>query len=563
VSLRHHSAQLLLLPTVAIFLCSVSVAQKTVVKDAGSGVKQEFDYDATGRVIEVRTLNPDGKINGRIVYTYGSHSEVAKQFTTNYWPDGLSIHATNQSTNDENSNFTSEVVEEFDETGKHTIGHEIFVDRMTGIYRCFNWNPDFRKYVAMECPSGEESHEGPKEVRKLDRAEVMLQLANARQAAQAELKSRATASKLAAEASAQTVGATVGLVLPAVLGPGQRVSGSIVTDPGAYLGYSDVRVISFTLPAGLALDVSRMGEWNVEVEGSAPQSSDGPVSFVVPPTGTTLNVTLRRAVGQAVALSQKLDILPLSSQKPATSGFLSPALCFMRQICQVAGRFSGDSHNTFAAFDSIPARVLAQTETVSFIAVPEFMSAGPYTLIVAEGSRVAAVMMVVADVRVAPDSESIEPGHDWVTALRITGIEELTPQQWKYGIYPASNLQRARTMLPGFNPSKVIEKDREEREKQEKEDGLRKKEDDKWEESAGIVLVALRNTTPEVGTLRGSAKPILIFHLGPNSFERGAFVYNQAVDPVKSGTVAMQATAIPFLAPLKAQVFEADAGTQK
>ena len=562
VPFRHHITQLLWFLVLATFLCSTSVAQKTIVKDAGSGVKQEFDYDAGNRVVEVRTLNPDGKINGRTVYAYGPHSEIAKQVTTNYWTDGHSIHMTNRSTNDENSNFTSEVVEEFDEAGKHTIGHEIYVDRTTGIYRCFSWNAAPSKYEAIECPSGEESHEGPTEVRKLDRAEVMMQLNNARQAAQAELKSHRMAPKNPVDASAQTVSMMVGILLPADLRPGQRVSGSIVADPGLYGGYPDLRVVRVTLPGRSASDVSRPGEWNFEVEGFAPQPADGPFSFVVPRAATTMTLTLRQAGDSSVAISQQLEISPLRAQKSASSDFLSPALCFIRQICQVAGPFSGNSQNTFAAFDSNPARILAQTETVAFVAVPEFVATGPYTLIVAEGGKVAAVMMVVADIAVTPDAESIAPGHDLATTLRITGIEELTPPQWKYGIFPASNLERARSLVPGLNPSKVIEKDREQREKQERQDGLRKKEDDKWEESAGMVLVAFRNTTPDVGVLRGSAKPLRIFRLGPDSFERGAFVYNQAIDPLKSGIIVMQATAIPFLAPVKATVFDADASTK-
>jgi hypothetical protein len=547
-----------------LLVCPSSLsAQKTVVKDAGSGVKQEFDCDAVGRVTEVRTFNPDGILNGRIVYTYGTHSEIAKQVTTNYWRDGHGVHLHTVSTNDQNSNLISEVVEEYDQAGNHFTGHEIFADPMTGIYRCFNWNAATRKYVPMECPSGEEGHEGPKAVLTVNRDEVMLQLANARRAAQAEQKSRRILPKNPTDASAPTASAVVGIVLPAALHHGQRVSGSVVGDPDRYAGYPALRVVRFTLPAQAAPDVSRLGQWSFEAAGAEPQPADGPISLVLPAGATAIPMTLRSTGDSSIAISQKLEFQPSPAPKAAAPGFQSPALCFLHDICPVAGTFSGDSRHTFAAFDSNPARVLAQTESVTFVEVPEFMMASPYTLIVADGDKVAAMMMAVANVAITAASEAVLPGHELTVGLRVSGIAELAPQQWHYGIFPADNLERARALVPGFNPSKVTEKDREQREKREREDGVRKKEDEKWEESAGIVLLAVRNLTPDVGTLRGFPQQLAIFRLSPESFDRGDFVYSLTVDPVKSGTVTIQATAIPFLAPVKAQVFEAQGNTQK
>ena len=71
-----------------------------------------------------------------------------------------------------------------------------------------------------------------------------------------------------------------------------------------------------------------------------------------------------------------------------------------------------------------------------------------------------------------------------------------------------------------------------------------------------MVLVVVRNTTPDIGTLRGVMQPVLSFRLGPESFSRGDFAYNMNIDSVASGTAIMQATAIPFLAPVKAEVFD-------
>jgi hypothetical protein len=103
--------------------------------------------------------------------------------------------------------------------------------------------------------------------------------------------------------------------------------------------------------------------------------------------------------------------------------------------------------------------------------------------------------------------------------------------------------------------AKVIEREREAREKQEKRDGMAKK-DDKREESAGMVLVVVRNLTPDVATTRGARQQSSVFHLTPESFALGEFKYDIVLDGLKSATFALKETAVPFLAPVKAQEFE-------
>ena len=56
---RHLRFKLYLVSLCGAFLLLSSLhsfAQKTVVQDAGPGVKQEFDYDAEGRIVEIRTV---------------------------------------------------------------------------------------------------------------------------------------------------------------------------------------------------------------------------------------------------------------------------------------------------------------------------------------------------------------------------------------------------------------------------------------------------------------------------------------------------------------------------
>ncbi|MGC2112386.1 MAG: hypothetical protein WA655_22900, partial [Candidatus Korobacteraceae bacterium] len=231
------------------------------------------------------------------------------------------------------------------------------------------------------------------------------------------------------------------------------------------------------------------------------------------------------------------------------------ALCFKKHPCVVTGKFSGDSHNTFATFDSVPVNVIAESDRAVYLDVADGVGLGPATLIVAEGTRVEAMSMVVAELDLAPNHEAAQAGQDIVSTLRVDGAQELSDEQWRYEIYPASNLERARSLVPGFSPAKVVEQDREARERQGRRDGVAKA-DDKRDESAGMVLVVVRNATPEFISMRGSKQQRFVFHLTPDSFVMGEFKYNIAMDGVKDGTFALNVTAIPFLAPVKAQEFE-------
>lgn len=532
-------------------------SQKTVVKDAGAGVKEQVDYDAQGRIVESRTVGADGKLLVRTDFVYSPRYEIITVTTgTSYWPDGKSVQKVTQTTFDENNNFISEIVEDYNQLGKHVSGHQLFHDPMRGIYRCFDWNVAQQEHVAIDCPESEESHEGPRETPRISREQVMKELAAARQAAQAEQKSRRMKPKSPVQAPITTINKEVGVILPVHLRLGQRVSGRVVEDPDRFAGEPELMVVRVTLPMESAGDAAHLSGWTFELKGAEAQPADDPISFLVPSVPGAMEFTLRQAADPAIAVSGKLQLSkPALKQAPAPKSYQSPALCFKAGVCVVTGSFSGDSRNTFAAFDNVPASIVAETDGAAHIDVPRFMNLGPATLIVAEGTRVEAMMMVVAELALAPNHEAIPAGQNMVTILRVDGVQELSDAQWHYGVYPASNLEKARALVPGFNPAKVIEHDREAREKQEKQDGMAKK-DDKREESAGMVLVVVRNLTPDVATTRGARQQSFVFHLTPESFSMGEFKYDMVVDGLKPATFALKATAVPFLAPVKAQEFE-------
>jgi YD repeat-containing protein len=533
-------------------------AQKTVVQDAGPGVKQEFDYDAAGRIVEIRTVGTDGKLQGKVNNSYNAKSEVELQTSTSYWPDGKSIQKVSYERFDQNFNFTSEIIEDFDQSGKHVSGHQLFHDPGTGIYRCFDWKSTPQKYQAIDCPESEESHSGPKQASKITREEVLQHLAAARQAAQAEQKSRRMKPKEPVQDAVTTTNKEVGIVFPALLRPGTRVSGSIVDEPDRFAGNPELLVMRVSLPMPSTGDASQLSGWTFEFEGYEPRPGDAPISLVVPTGAVELAFTLRQAGNPTITVSGKVQITATAGKSASVpKAFESAALCFKRDSCVVTGPLSGDSRETFAAFDGVPARIVAETDSMAIIDTPFFMNLGPAALIVAEGTQVQAMPMVVAELALTLNHEALKPPEYMITILRVDGAQELSDDQWHYGVFPAGNVEKARTLVPGFNPAKAVEQDRERREKQEKQDGLAAK-DDKKDESAGMVLVIVKNNTPDIVSPRGAKEQNFVFHLTPESFAMGEFKYDIVLDPLQAGTFALKAVAIPFLAPVKAQEFDTE-----
>jgi hypothetical protein len=502
-------------------------------------------------VIQSRTVTTSGTLQVKVEYFYNARGDLEKQTSMHYWPDGKSVQKIAQSTYDENSNFTSEFVDDYKQSGKHFRGHQVFRDPMTGIYRCLDWNEAQQRYLGIDCPASEESRDAPSEVRKVTRDEVMQHLANARQA-DAQRRSQSAANP---PGPATTTSREVGVVLPAQLRAGARVSGSVVENPDRFAGNPDLVVTRIALPFPSSGDGSTLAGWTFALKGGTPSPAAGPFTFIVPNGTSAVEFTLHSGANPSSTVPGKLEISATrTANPPMPKGYESAALCFKNEVCTVTGPFSGDSRQTFAAFDDVPVAILAQTDGATYLDVPITVVGGSATLIIAEGSEVAAMVMVVASLSLEPKSETLQPGQPSTSVVHVDNVGELADTQWRYGVYPPSNLARARALVPGFNPAKVVEQDREQRERQEKKDGGTKKKDPN-EESAGMVLVVVRNTTPDLARLRGAKQQSYTFHLAPDSFGMGEFKFSFAIDPLKAGTLTLQATGIPFVAPVKAEVF--------
>jgi len=510
---------------------STCFGQRTEIRDAGGGRKIELVYDAAGQVVETRTVDISGRLQERVEHQYSPGFLVPQETTTSYWPDGKAMRSVARVHYDENANFTSEVIGLFDEAGTQTGGTELTHDPFTGIYRCSKWDPSTHAYQASECPAAEEAAEAPKKPRKLTRDEAMKQLELARQAHREEQKKQRMQPKSPIKPPITTMVKEVGVILPAQLRPGERVSGSLVEDPKKYDGAQDLRVIRLKLPMESQGEAATLAGWAFEAPGEHSQRADGPATFTVPHT-SELTLTLRQVGNPARSVSRTVALAKNSPPKKhlASRAFEAPALCLKGDLCSVRGPFAGDSAKTFAAFGSQPAPIVAETEDAAYIGVPDGLPTGPTYLLVTDDSQMAALLIDVAELRFSPARRELREGEALLVNAVLSGPEELADEQWQAGVFPpAVSAERARETVPGFEPPKGGKE--------------------------GMILVVIRNATPEAVSLRGSKNQAFVFELTPDSFKNGEFKYHFVVEAAKPATFALQAAVLPFLAPVRGQHF--------
>ncbi len=542
--------------TILIWSATLLFAQKTVVQDAGGGRKLEFDYNASGQVTQQRTFGADGKLAQKVDYEHRSGYYVADQTTTFYWPDGK-VHRTTRNTYDPNANFTGELVQEFDEAGKQIGGHRLTHDPMTNVFTCNDWNTATQDYKVTVCPAGEESGGKPEEVKKFTYDEVMHHLEAARKAAGEGQKSQSNPQVPAATAADQEFG----LVLPAQVYPGERVSGSIVANPAEYEPVAGVSVTRVAL-GGPNGETSPLADWTVEAPGGSPQRADGPIAFTVPRGSSGLNITFKETGNSAHSVSRVISFPHNAAKKQKTpASFEAAALCLKGQLCVVRGPFSGDSGKTFAAFEDRPATVVAETSDAAYIRIPERTEPGPRPLFLAEGSKVVALPVAVGEFSIYNGDKQSQAGQTFVTFPIVEGPSDIAEGAWQLGNFPATNLDEAQKLIPGFQLPREDRETREKREAQEKGESKRKQEED--EKKGGLILLIVKNMTPEQVSMRGAKGQMIVFHLKEESFSRGDFKYDLVIEAMKSGHFDIRGYVIPFLAPVRGQEFSTNSSARK
>lgn len=498
--------------------------QRTVTSDAGGGRKIEMVYNSSNQLVETRTVDATGRLLGRVEHEYRPGFWVPQETTTAYWPDGKTVRSVVRVHYDENANFLSEAKDLFNEAGTQTDGTMLIHDPFTGIYHCSKWDASARAFQTVECPASEESAGAPKHAKQLTRDETIQQLELAKQAQREEQKRMSPAQAPVTAAIKQ-----VGIILPAQLRPGERVSGSVVDDPEKYEGIDDLKVVRMQLPFESQGGAKGLAGWAFEAAGEGPQRADGPLSFIVP-KASRFTTTLSDLANPARTVSTVVTIARDSSSEKPTS-FEAPALCLKGGLCPVRGSFSGDSTKTFAAFGSRPALIVTETEDTAYIVVPTRVPTGPAPLIVAEGSQVVALPVDIAEFRFIPARRELRLGETVLVHVVLSGPEDLAEDQWQAGVFsPAASVDQARGLVPGFEPPP--------------------------KGSEGVILLVVRNAAPEALSLRSAQKQTFVFKLTPDSFTRGEFKYHFVVEAGKLASLALQGTVLPFLAPVRSQPFQ-------
>jgi hypothetical protein len=534
---------------------TVATAQHTEVRPNGVAGKIEMDYNAAGKVIETRTIGPDGKVQQRVDFEYVSGYYGAQQTDTTYWPNGK-VRRIARNTYDENSNFTGEFIQVFDESGKQTGGHKLTHDPWTGVYRCQEWDATARDYKLITCPAGEESVGGSEEVKQFTYEEVMQHLEAARKTTRREQKTGEAPPATTPQPS-KPEDREVGLVLPAQAHPGERVSGRVVESPDQYDGMPGVTVTRIAVPFDAPGESSRLSGWYIDVPGEGQQTANGPVTFIVPGGGSGVSVTLRQADNAAHSVSKTLTFAAASKSPPQKS-YRAPALCLKRQLCLVSGPFDGDSRKTFAAFEDRPATIVAEAADAAYVSIPAMTEPGSRPLFIAEGQKVIALPVVVGDFFIKNNGRELQAGQDLIVFPTLDGPGDIPEPLWRGGNFPATNLEQARALIPGFQLSREKRQKREAGEKRKK--GQSKERGD-GEKKGGEILLVVKNVTPEQISLRSSKNGMLIFHLGDEAFSRGEFKYDLVVESKKAGNIDVKGYAIPFLAPVSGQEFTVSPAT--
>lgn len=549
-------AQMLALLAMFLGAPAPGMAQHTVVENNGVGGRIETDYNAAGKATEMRTIGPDGKLLQKIDYEYLPGYYVAQQTDTGYWPNEKP-HKVSRNSYDESSNFTGEFVQIFDESGKQVGGHRLTHDPWTGVYRCAEWNLTAQDYRAVKCPSGEEGGGGAEEPKKFTYEEVMKNLEAARREARREREAEGKNGNVNSEAPAQgdAAGARrdVALVLPAKIRRGERISGSVVEDAARYEEMPEVAVARVAIPFESSGDAARLSGWLAEVAGEKPQRADGPITFVAPRNGDTITVSFRDAGNPTHVLSQAVA-LPKGSAKKLRSAnsFQAAALCMKGELCVVQGAFGGNSSQTFAAFENRPATIMAETSDAVYLSVPELTAAGLRPVFIEEGGKVVAFPVAVGEFFIRNYGRELEAGQSAIVFPTLDGPGDIASSAWSGRSFPDTSLDRARRLIPGFKLAGEKRGGGERREGTE----ARREGDQKGESyEEGEILLIVKNNVPEQTSLRRAANGMLVFHLGDEAFERGAFRYDLLVDGKKTGKIDVKGYVIPFLEPVGGQEF--------
>ncbi len=549
-------------------------SQNVEVRNAGGGLKEELVRNAAGQVVETRSVDANGKVRSRNTVDYQAGHYVPDTMTTSYYADGTSVENVSKVTYDPSANFLSELVEQYDQSGKHVSGHKLLHDPVTGMFRCWKWNAGSMKYDRVVCPSGEESGEKPPPLKRLTQDEAIKMFEAARAAAMAQQKSERMTPKNLVTPPVTPKETKFAVVLPAALVAGKQVSGSVVENTHYIRLRPELIVEEVTLSLLPGGNAATLSGWRIEVAGSQPQRADGSFTFTVPSGASAIEVKLYPEGQPAQAVTKSIAVPKSPSGSKPKSGYVAQALCVSGDVCPIGGVFDGNATTALASFDEKPAPVVAETTDMVFVGVPDDLMYGVKQLLFNEGNELLAFPVVVAQMEIVADGVTLDEfqrdikkdEHKLIFA-GVIGVQNLPEDDWTPGMFPRTNLEWARRFVPGYEVPRESHAEREEREMMEKLERQQKGEKapaKEKEEKVGTIVFFVKNTTPDIGSWRGSPGQAFALPLNPESFSQGDYRYKFVIDDSQSGTYRIDAALIPFVAPVQGQKFtlSANASTQ-
>ncbi len=518
-------------------------AQKTVTQDAGGGQKQELIYDASGQMVETRTIGADGKLRQKNVFEFKPAGTMRQNTVISYWPDGKTARTISRETYDQNRNFIGEITEVFSQTGAHTGGHKLNHDPSTNSYDCFHWMATKQKYEPGECPSAEEGGVKPPPLAPLTDQEAIGMEASAEEAARTAEKAARMQRKSPVHPSPSAILPQIGVVLPAKLHAGEQVWGSIVKDPARYQGRPDLLVVPMDLPSNGTDEPLTLANWSVEVPGATDQEAQKPFRCTVPAAGAQLRVTLKDSANSSRTASREVKIGKSQAAARSGAGFKAMPLCIKGGVCVVGGPFP-ESGDNFASFEQTPARLLAADRNLVYLAVPEDLRSGPQHLLVRRGTKLVVFPVTLAELHVETDKPELTANETILGSITLADAGDLPDADWRDGAFPANYLGWAQSLDPEFKPKTAGTRER-------REPGEKDRDREEQDEAAGgTIVVVLQNLAPDATRLSGSANGKFVFRLTDESFKLGDFVYKFNVTGIETHPVDLKAVAIPLLAPV-------------
>ena len=550
----------------------VAQSQNVEVRNAGGGNKEELVRNGAGQVVETRTVDANGKVRSRNTVDYQAGHYAPDTATTSYYADGKSVENSVKVTYDPSANFLSELVEQYDQSGKHVNGHKLLHDPVTGEFRCWKWKADSQKYDRVVCPSGEESGERPPPLKRLTQDQAVKLLEAARTAATAQQKSERMMPMKPTTPQVMAEPTQFAVVLPAALVGGKQVSGSVV-DNTTYLRLRPELIIEeVKLPLDPGGNAAKLSGWRIEVAGSQPQPANNPFTFTVPKGASSVEIKMYPGGQPAQAIVKSIPIpkTPPPSSKPK-SGYVAQPVCVFGDVCPIGGVFDGNATTALAAFNDKPAKIVAETNDMAFISVPDTVEYGVRQLLFHEGNELLAFPVVLVQMQIVSEGITLDDfqrevkkdEHKLIFA-GVVGVQALPDDNWTPGMFPKTNLEWARRFVPGFEVPHESHAQREEREMMEKLEQQQKGEKapaKEKEENLGYIVFFLKNETPNIGTWRDSQGQAFALPLNPESFSQGDYRYKFVIDAANTGTSKIDAALIPFVAPVQGQRFTVQANS--